>query len=75
MNIKGRSQDLSLRGFTLNMKTWILPALSLFSLFTARAVVIVPGATWTDTSGTVIQAHGGGFLKVGVTSVSKKPCC
>jgi len=26
--------------------------------------VIVPGATWTDTSGNVIQAHGGGFLKV-----------
>ncbi|KAF5356070.1 hypothetical protein D9756_004010 [Leucocoprinus leucothites] len=29
--------------------------------------VIVPGATWTDTSGNVIQAHGGGFLKVGST--------
>jgi len=27
---------------------------------------IVPGATWTDTSGNVIQAHGGGILKVGV---------
>ncbi|KAG5220644.1 glycoside hydrolase family protein [Salix suchowensis] len=25
------------------------------------------GATWTDTSGNVIQAHGGGFLKVGST--------
>ncbi|PPR00261.1 hypothetical protein CVT24_005009 [Panaeolus cyanescens] len=33
----------------------------------ARAAVIVPGATWTDTSGNVIQAHGGGFLKVGST--------
>ncbi|KAF9458757.1 galactan 1,3-beta-galactosidase [Collybia nuda] len=32
-----------------------------------HAAVIVPGATWTDTSGTVIQAHGGGFLKVGST--------
>lgn len=30
----------------------------------ALATAIVPGATWTDTSGTVIQAHGGGFLKV-----------
>ncbi|KAI0321793.1 galactan 1,3-beta-galactosidase [Amylostereum chailletii] len=29
--------------------------------------VIVPGATWTDTSGTVIQAHGGGILKVDST--------
>ncbi|KAJ6519335.1 galactan 1,3-beta-galactosidase [Mycena sanguinolenta] len=33
----------------------------------AQATVIVPGATWTDTSGNVIQAHGGGFLKVGST--------
>ncbi|KAF9454978.1 carbohydrate-binding module family 35 protein [Macrolepiota fuliginosa MF-IS2] len=33
----------------------------------AFAGVIVPGATWTDTSGNVIQAHGGGFLKVGST--------
>lgn len=31
------------------------------------AAVIVPGAAWTDTSGNVIQAHGGGFLKVGST--------
>jgi hypothetical protein len=37
-----------------------LPAISIV----AQAAVIVPGATWTDTSGTVIQAHGGGFLKV-----------
>ncbi|KAH8111706.1 Arabinanase/levansucrase/invertase [Phellopilus nigrolimitatus] len=29
--------------------------------------VIVPGATWTDTSGNVIQAHGAGILKVGST--------
>ncbi|KAF7437222.1 hypothetical protein PC9H_004058 [Pleurotus ostreatus] len=33
----------------------------------AHSAVIVPGATWTDTSGNVIQAHGGGFLKVGST--------
>lgn len=31
----------------------------------ALGAVIVPGATWADTSGNVIQAHGGGFLKVG----------
>ncbi len=31
---------------------------------TAHAGLVVPGATWTDTSGNVIQAHGGGFLKV-----------
>lgn len=30
----------------------------------ASGAVIVPGATWLDTSGAVIQAHGGGFLKV-----------
>ncbi|KAF9258587.1 galactan 1,3-beta-galactosidase [Marasmius fiardii PR-910] len=45
---------------------------SLFSslcllLSVAQAAVIVPGATWTDTSGNVIQAHGGGILKVGST--------
>ena len=26
--------------------------------------LIVPGASWKDTSGTVIQAHGAGILKV-----------
>ncbi|VDB94873.1 unnamed protein product [Peniophora sp. CBMAI 1063] len=34
---------------------------------TAIAARIVPGATWTDTSGNVIQAHGAGILKVGST--------
>ncbi|KAF7789531.1 hypothetical protein EIP86_000477 [Pleurotus ostreatoroseus] len=29
--------------------------------------LIVPGASWKDTSGTVIQAHGAGILKVGST--------
>ncbi|KAJ7601682.1 galactan 1,3-beta-galactosidase [Mycena polygramma] len=43
-----------------------LLAISALSL-AAQAAVIVPGATWTDTSGNVIQAHGGGFLKVGST--------
>ncbi|TFK76713.1 galactan 1,3-beta-galactosidase [Pluteus cervinus] len=33
----------------------------------AQAAVIVPGATWTDTSGNAIQAHGGGILKVDST--------
>lgn len=30
-------------------------------------VTIKPGGTWNDTTGTPIQAHGGGFLKVGDT--------
>ena len=33
----------------------------------AQNNVIVSGATWTDTSGNVIQAHGAGMLKVGST--------
>ncbi|KIY69600.1 carbohydrate-binding module family 35 protein [Cylindrobasidium torrendii FP15055 ss-10] len=33
----------------------------------SHAALIVPGATWTDTAGKVIQAHGGGILKVGST--------
>lgn len=31
---------------------------------TAIAARVVPGATWTDTSGNVIQGHGAGILKV-----------
>lgn len=45
----------------------LLSALGFFALSVTHAAVIVPGATWTDTSGNVIQAHGGGFLKVGST--------
>jgi hypothetical protein len=30
----------------------------------ATTITIKPGGTWNDTSGTPIQAHGGGFLKV-----------
>ena len=45
--------------------------LRLACLFAASATalggLVVPGATWTDTSGNVIQAHGGGILKVGST--------
>jgi hypothetical protein len=33
----------------------------------ATTVTIKPGGTWNDTTGTPIQAHGGGFLKVGDT--------
>lgn len=47
------------------MTFWVSSLVSLVALsVAARAAVIVPGATWTDTSGNVIQAHGGGFLKV-----------
>ncbi|TFY68540.1 hypothetical protein EVG20_g3526 [Dentipellis fragilis] len=38
-----------------------------FGAIFASAQDIVAGATWTDTSGNAIQAHGGGFLKVGST--------
>ncbi len=33
----------------------------------ATTITIKPGGTWNDTTGTPIQAHGGGFLKVGDT--------
>lgn len=33
---------------------------------TIRAANIVSGATWTDTSGNAIQAHGGGILKASI---------
>ena len=43
--------------------TLLLPALSL--LMPAHAQnQIVSGATWADTSGNAIQAHGAGILKV-----------
>ncbi|KAJ7139580.1 galactan 1,3-beta-galactosidase [Mycena epipterygia] len=48
------------------MRLTSLLALPAFSLV-VHATVIVPGATWTDTSGNVIQAHGAGFIKVGST--------
>ncbi|KAJ7785770.1 Arabinanase/levansucrase/invertase [Mycena metata] len=44
------------------------PLLAIATLsLVVRATVIVPGATWTDTSGNVIQAHGAGIMKVGST--------
>ena len=33
----------------------------------AQSGLIVPGTTWKDTSGNVIEAHGGGLIKVGST--------
>jgi hypothetical protein len=30
----------------------------------ATTITIKPGGTWNDTTGTPIQAHGGGFLKI-----------
>ena len=46
---------------TLLLLTLLLSALL---LPVSAETVIVPGATWTDSSGNVIQAHGGGILKV-----------
>jgi len=51
---------------SLRISYLILIVSILLSLVVAENV-IVSGATWTDTSGNVIQAHGGGFLKVGST--------
>ncbi|KIY45219.1 glycoside hydrolase family 43 and carbohydrate-binding module family 35 protein [Fistulina hepatica ATCC 64428] len=39
----------------------------LISVLAVRGVAIVPGATWYDTDGNVIQAHGAGFLNVNST--------
>ncbi|KNZ78141.1 hypothetical protein J132_01666 [Termitomyces sp. J132] len=41
--------------------------LVLAAALATEGAVIVPGAAWTDTGGNVIQAHGGGFLKVSST--------
>ncbi|KAI0058642.1 Arabinanase/levansucrase/invertase [Artomyces pyxidatus] len=49
------------------MLAHIAVASLLFAPLVTAQVDIVAGATWTDTSGNVIQAHGGGFLKVGST--------
>jgi len=47
---------------------WTLASSLLVSYLCALAdSVIVPGATWVDTSGNVIQAHGAGILEVGST--------
>lgn len=62
-----------------------MPAITMISLFSRGvltlfitsaltvAQVIVPGATWTDTSGNVIQAHGGGILKVRLSRHLSRP--
>jgi hypothetical protein len=46
--------------------SWLnrLFALSLAAGCAFADTVIVPGAAWTDSSGQLIQAHGGGFLNV-----------
>ena len=46
------------------MASLIILSLGLFLAVAYAQNVIVPGATWTDTSGNVIQAHGAGMLKV-----------
>ena len=47
------------------MRLTAIAALVLSAVTFANAgSVIVAGAKWTDTSGNVIQAHGGGILKV-----------
>ncbi|TFY82940.1 hypothetical protein EWM64_g1071 [Hericium alpestre] len=46
------------------LSIYVLVGLALGFAACASAQDIVAGATWTDTSGNVIQAHGGGFLKV-----------
>ncbi|TDL17726.1 Arabinanase/levansucrase/invertase [Rickenella mellea] len=53
----------------MDLPRWWIGVLvfSFLANFSSAENVIVPGATWTDTSGNVIQAHGGGFLKVGST--------
>ncbi|KAK7693323.1 hypothetical protein QCA50_002891 [Cerrena zonata] len=45
----------------------LLASLATLLVFASAQNVIVAGATWTDTSGTVIQAHGAGIFKVGST--------
>ncbi|KAI3615662.1 glycosyl hydrolase family 43 protein [Moniliophthora roreri] len=49
------------------MVNWTSLLVAIGLCLSTYAAVIVPGATWTDMSGNVIQAHGGGFLKVGST--------
>lgn len=47
-----------------------------FSTFTfGQNNLIVSGATWTDTSGSTIQAHGAGILKVMYTNLLRVPIC
>ena len=55
------------------MSSFFLSATALLLAFGLSSVcattnVIVPGAKWNDTSGNSLQAHGGGFLKVGGAS-------
>ena len=54
----------------LTMAIWKTLLAAVCLVATSGSAQIVPGATWTDTSGNVIQAHGGGFLKVWNTSLA-----
>ncbi|KAJ7805416.1 Arabinanase/levansucrase/invertase [Mycena olivaceomarginata] len=48
-------------------------AFALLSSFVSTALAvsfIVPGAVWTDTSGTKIQAHGGHVIKLGYSNAA-----
>lgn len=48
------------------MRSLILATIGLLAAAATATLQIVPGATWTATNtGTHIQAHGGGILKVG----------
>ncbi|KAH9860350.1 hypothetical protein J1614_011681 [Plenodomus biglobosus] len=48
------------------MRSLILTTIGLLAAASTATLQIVPGATWTATNtGTHIQAHGGGILKVG----------
>jgi hypothetical protein len=49
-------------------KLFATGALALLGL---AGAVIVPGATWKDTAGNVIQAHGAGILKVKIGVISR----
>ena len=50
-----------------SLRSLLLLLLLLFVTYAStQSNVIVSGATWTDTSGNVIQAHGAGILKVRV---------
>ncbi len=57
------SRHLSLRVLLLTP----VISLCLSAVVQGQSGLIQPGATWKDTSGNVIEAHGGGMIKVGST--------
>jgi hypothetical protein len=54
--------SLFARPVTMLFRIALFSTLTLFA--SVKAAAVVPGATWTDTNGNVIQAHGGGLLRV-----------